>query len=136
MKYDGPFGDNDEESKGKESSTAQQIKYARKISKLSKLSEVLRRNSSVGSGMDGAADREYRLLTAGEDGMVFWWSFKAPYIEDLSAIDKVNMENPQSLFLKVSPSKVQSLQSVHAIHLTETAQIYGLILGPTQMTIS
>ena len=111
--------------------------YARKISKLSKLSEVLRRNSSVGSGMDGAADREYRLLTAGEDGMVFWWSFKAPYIEDLTAIDKVNMENlPQSLFLKVSPSKVSSLQSIHAIHLTETAQIYGLILGPTQMTIS
>ena len=122
VKNDGTFADDDtEESKDRDNTTAQKIRYARKISKLAKLSEVLRRNSSVGSSMDGTAEREYRLLTAGEDGMIFWWSFKAPYIDDLTAINNVNMENPQSLFLKVSPSKVHSLQSVHAIHLTETA---------------
>ena len=56
------------------------------MSKIAKLSDVLRRNTSIGTGEDNS-DREYRLLTAGEDGMIFWWSFKAPYIEDISVID-------------------------------------------------
>ena len=58
------------------------------MSKLSKLSDVLRRkNSFISNDADGEKDREYRLLTAGEDGMIFWWSFKAPYIDDFSSLN-------------------------------------------------
>ena len=82
------------------------------MSKIAKLSEVLRRNTSIASGEDNQ-DREYRLLTAGEDGMIFWWSFKAPYIEDISAIEQGEVENPVTMFVRVNPTKIATLQSIH-----------------------
>ena len=87
------------EEESKQESTAQKIRLARKISKISKLSEVLRRNSSIGRDERGSTDREYRLITAGEDGNIFWWSFRQSYNDDLSAIEKVDLTNPMSLFL-------------------------------------
>ena len=103
------MGDQEE---SKEGSTAQQIRFARKMSKIAKLSEVLRRNTSIASGEDNQ-DREYRLLTAGEDGMIFWWSFKAPYIEDISAIEQGEDINPITMFVRVNPTKIATLQSIH-----------------------
>ena len=123
------------EEESKQESTAQKIRLARKISKISKLSEVLRRNSSIGRDERGSTDREYRLITAGEDGNIFWWSFRQSYNDDLSAIEKVDLTNPMSLFLQVRPLDVPTLQSIHQIHLTENSQIYALILGPSALTI-
>ena len=91
------------------------------MSKIAKLSDVLRRNTSIDNMADGQNDREYRLLTSGEDGMIFWWSFKSPYIEDLTSVEQVDTSNPMSMFLKVNPAKVPTLQSIHQIHLTENS---------------
>lgn len=46
--YEGQFAA-DEVEESKEGTTAQQIKLARRGSKMAKLSEVLRRNSTLGS---------------------------------------------------------------------------------------
>ena len=82
------------------------------MSKIAKLSDVLRRRTSIASGEDNQ-DREYRLLTAGEDGMIFWWSFKAPFIEDLSAIELPEEQSPAAMFIRVNPTKIATLQSIH-----------------------
>lgn len=79
------------EEESKQESTAQKIRLARRISKIAKLSDVLRKNSSLERGETGSSEREYRLITAGEDGNIFWWSFRQSYSEDLSAIEKVDL---------------------------------------------
>ena len=132
--HDIDFSAEETMEESKQESTAQKIRLARRISKVAKLSEVLRKNSSIERGETGSSDREYRLITAGEDGNIFWWSFRHSYSDDLSAID-FDLSNPMNLFLQVNPSSVPTLQSMHQIHLTENSQIYALILGPNALTI-
>ena len=96
--HDVNFSSEEAIEESKQESTAQKIRLARRISKVAKLSEVLRKNSSIERGVTGSEDREYRLITAGEDGNIFWWSFRHSNSDDLSSID-FDLSNPMNLFL-------------------------------------
>lgn len=64
--------------------------------------------------------REYQIITSGEDGMVFWWSFVAPYNgNDLSHVERQNARDDSKLLVKVDASQIQTVRSNHQIHLTE-----------------
>ena len=80
--------------------------------------------------------REYRVITSGEDGMVFFWNVLASFNgNDYSKVENVDMRNPMSLLVKVNPNHVAPIRSIHDIHLTETGQIYALIVGPKMTTL-
>jgi len=76
------------------------------------------------------SQREYRVISGGEDGMVFFWSFMADYNgHDLSKVDVADHRNPASLLVKVNPSHVAPIRSIHEIHLTVEAQLYTIVIG-------
>ena len=53
--------------------------------------------------------REYQLVTGGEDGMVFWWNLRAPYITDLSAITPCDFRKPNAMLTRVIASEIEPL---------------------------
>lgn len=102
----------------------------RKSSK-SNLVDLLRKNTTRSLTIAGGLQREYRLISAGEDGMVFFWNVLASYNgNDLSKVEVQDQRNPMNLLVKVQPGNVTPLRSIHQIHLTETGQLYALIIGP------
>ena len=96
---------------------------------------MLRSQASRSYTMQRDSGREYQFITGGDDGMVFWWNCRAPYITDLKAIEPVDWRQPNRMLTLASSYKIESLQAIHDIHLTESAQIYSLILGFNTLTI-
>ena len=46
------------------------------------------------------SQKEYRLLSTGEDGMVFFWNVVAPYNgNDLSKVEAPDVRNPLNLLV-------------------------------------
>ena len=75
---------------------------------------------------------EYRIVTSGEDGNVFFWSAIAPYNgNDLRNIEisLQDQRNPMNLLVRVDPRTVPHIRALHQFHLTETGQIYAIVLG-------
>ena len=55
-----------------------------------KLVSLLRKNSSRRFTENNLNQREYRVLTAGEDGCIYFWNIRAGYNEhDLSKVENV-----------------------------------------------
>ena len=66
--------------------------------------------------------REYRVLTAGEDGCVYFWNIMASYNgQDFSKVENVNVTQTSDLFVKVDPQQVSLVRSIHDIHLSADA---------------
>ena len=69
--------------------------------------------------------------------MVYFWNITASYNGmDLSKVEEQQPQqrSPLNLFVKVEPSQVPLVRSIHEIHLTENAQIYAIIIGPVNHT--
>jgi hypothetical protein len=74
--------------------------------------------------------REYRIITGGEDGTIIWWNIlhrpsKNPYefIQD------------DCLLRYVNPDKLQVVRPCHEIHLSEQGQMYSIIVGKNILCI-
>ena len=68
--------------------------------------------------------------------MVFFWNVLASYnINDLSKVDAPDVRNPMNLLVVVKPAHLQQIRPLHEIHLTETGQIYSLMIGPMMTTL-
>ena len=56
-----------------------------------KLAYMLRQNTSRRFSVSELNQREYRVLTAGEDGCIYFWNIMASYNgQDLSKVENVN----------------------------------------------
>jgi len=45
-------------------------------------------------------EREYRIVSAGEDGMILWWNLVAPYNgNDMSKVDRTNMRDDNKMLV-------------------------------------
>jgi len=85
------------------------------------LVELLRKNTNRSLAKATVEQREYRIVSSGEDGMIFFWNVLAPYSgNNLSHVESNDMRNPMSLHVKVQPQNVTIPRPVHQIHLTET----------------
>lgn len=60
------------------------------------LIEILRRNTTRSMlAAESGVQREYRLVSAGEDGMVFFWNIVASYNgNDLSKVENKDFNSP------------------------------------------
>ena len=49
-------------------------------------------------------EREYRIVSAGEDGVVIWWNLTAPYnANDMTHVDRSIMQEDHKLLVTVRP---------------------------------
>ena len=49
-----------------------------------------------------AGQREYRVITAGEDGMIYFWNVACGYnANDLSKVEMQDQRNPMNLLVRV-----------------------------------
>jgi len=116
----------------------QGVSASSRLQSKNRLVELLRRTTKTRSLTD--ADeiqdrREYRLISAGEDGFVFFWNVLAPYnSNDLSKVEMQFVQDPMHYFVRVQPSQVQLVRPVHQMNLTVTAQLYAVIIGPMMTT--
>lgn len=78
-----------------------------------RLVDLLRQNTRRQSVRDGQQTREYQMITAGEDGMIFWWNFEAPYITDLSAITPADPRRPNDMLTVVKSNEIETIRSIH-----------------------
>ncbi len=86
--------------------TRTQSRLAR--SSKNRLVDLLRRNTSRSMYESAGSQKEYRILSTGEDGNVFFWNVLAPYNKnDLSKVDAPDVRNPMNLLIQVKPSQVQ-----------------------------
>lgn len=101
-----------------------------------RLVELLRRTTTQRSvKLAMGPEREYRIVTAGEDGTIIWWNLTAPYNgDDLSHVDRSIMREDHKLLVTVRPQQLTPVRSIHEIHLSETAQIYAIVCGPKMTT--
>ena len=73
-------------------------------------------------------EREYRIVTGGEDGMICWWNLVCPnYVPESSPTEA---ESDTVKLAYVNANELKTIRPVHSIHLSEQAQFYGLVLGP------
>ena len=78
--------------------TRTQSRLAR--SSKNRLIDLLRRNTSRSMIEQAGSQKEYRLLSTGEDGMVFFWNVVAPYNgNDLSKVEAPDVRNPLNLLV-------------------------------------
>lgn len=72
--------------------------------------------------------REYRLLSGGEDGVVMWWNILYTPISLQTKDD--------SMLSFVDPKEIENLKPCHEIYLSRTAQMYGIIIGQNVISIA
>lgn len=73
--------------------------------------------------------REYRIITGGEDGMILWWNITVPFNPEAVVPNLAQDHQTRVLHVQESADLVQ-IKPVHQVHLTESAQFYGILVGP------
>lgn len=64
-----------------------QKQRSRRMGSKNRLVDFLRRTTTMNMHQSHADEREYRLVTTGEDGMVFFWSAMAKFTASLDALE-------------------------------------------------
>ena len=85
--------------------TSSQKANVRSVSK-NRLVELLRRNTTRSIVDADGSTREYRIITSGEDGMVYFWNVIARYNDgDLTKVEEqASQRTTQNMFVQVQPS--------------------------------
>ena len=107
---------------------AQLPKLVKRQSKNATISQLVRQNTVHElQKKKKQVGREYRIITAGDDGMIFWWN--------LTYSPPMQPSQTDSLVVFVDVKTIVNIRPVHEIHLTASAQIYCVSILKNVLTI-